>query len=324
MAAGPPTAYFASSRPPTSESQQPHLEMSHQSHHHYRHDSLTIKTLMDKNNYGSRKQQHRFSCVRTMSADAVADTRPWLSRLRSALRLLIIVLSASVAGTLIHTLEVKRGNNSLDLRNGELPMTWPARTNLWPTFILFSIAVFNFLASVAIMGMAFKRSFRRPLRSRDAYRIVAGSFGVILWATGLVVFNLLDKNSKASLGSYACRNRNVMSNGRYQYRAVCSEQVRKVTPQRCGRVEKGGRVLMKNTGPRILPRNGRSMRRSRHAPDTRYHGYTVCKTTPDNTTRRREIQRALSRTIINSRRSHRLAVHFFHASSRLLYDHCFI
>ncbi|KAF2273031.1 uncharacterized protein EI97DRAFT_384502 [Westerdykella ornata] len=153
----------------------------------------------------------------------VRDHSPWLSSLRSALRLLIIVLSGAVAGTLIHTLEIYRGNISLDLRHGELPMTWPARTNLWPTLVLFTVAAANFVASVAITATSFK-SFRRPVRSRDAYRIIAGSLGVVLWATALAVFHLLDKSSKASLGRYACTNRNVMSNGRFQYRAVCSEQ----------------------------------------------------------------------------------------------------
>ncbi|KAF2796289.1 hypothetical protein K505DRAFT_238138 [Melanomma pulvis-pyrius CBS 109.77] len=148
----------------------------------------------------------------------------WLSRLRSALRLLIIVLSGGVAVMLVHTLHVYRGNTYLDLRKGELPMTWPARTNLAPTLILLCIATANFVASVAIMSVSFTKSFRRPMRSRDIYRIVAGSFGVILWTTALVVFNLLGKASKASLGRYACTNKNVMSNGRYQYRAVCEEQ----------------------------------------------------------------------------------------------------
>ncbi|KAF2019940.1 hypothetical protein BU24DRAFT_342069 [Aaosphaeria arxii CBS 175.79] len=148
----------------------------------------------------------------------------WLSSLRSFLRLLIIVLSGSVTGMLVHTMQIYRGNISLDLRKGELPMTWPARTNLAPTLVLFFIAAANFIASVAILSLSFKRSFRRPIRSRDAYRIIAGSFGVILWATALVVFTLLDKASKASLGHYACSNRNIMSNGRFQYRAVCSEQ----------------------------------------------------------------------------------------------------
>jgi hypothetical protein len=174
--------------------------------------------------YAQKKRPHRFSMI--MPSELARDHRPWLSRLRSGLRLLIIVLSGAVAGTLIHTLEIYRGNISLDLRSGELPMTWPARTNLAPTLVLFSVAALNFIASVAVMAMAFKRSFRRPIRSRDAYRIFAGCFGVVLWATALIVFNLLDKNSKASLGRYSCTNRNVMSNGRYQYRAVCSEQVK--------------------------------------------------------------------------------------------------
>lgn len=169
------------------------------------------------------KQAQRYS---VMPPELPQGSQPWLSGIRSCLRLLSVVLSGAVAGTLIHTLEIYRGNISLDLRSGELPMTWPARTNLIPTLILFAIAAANFLASVAIMAMSFKRSFRRPIRSRDVYRIVAGGFGVILWATALVVFDLLDKASKASLGRYACSNRNVMSNGRYQYRAVCSEQVR--------------------------------------------------------------------------------------------------
>ncbi|KAH7398151.1 hypothetical protein BKA66DRAFT_452468 [Pyrenochaeta sp. MPI-SDFR-AT-0127] len=148
----------------------------------------------------------------------------WLSRLRSCLRLLIIVLSGAVVCMLMHTLEIYRGNRYLDLRSGELPMTWPAHTNLAPTIILFAIAAANFLASVAILSLSFKRSFRRPFRSRDVYRIVAGSFGVIMWITALVVFNLLDKASKASLGRYSCTNANVLSNGRFQYRAVCEEQ----------------------------------------------------------------------------------------------------
>jgi hypothetical protein len=154
----------------------------------------------------------------------------WLSRLRSCLRLLIIVLSGAVVCMLMHTFEIYRGNRYIELRRGELPMVWPAHTNLAPTIILFAIAAGNFLASVAILSLSFKRSFRRPFRSRDVYRIVAGSFGVIMWITALVVFNLLDKASKASLGRYSCTNANVLSNGRYQYRAVCEEQVRPPTP----------------------------------------------------------------------------------------------
>jgi hypothetical protein len=150
----------------------------------------------------------------------------WLSRVRSCLRLLIIVLSGAVVCMLVHTLEIKRGNRYLDLRSGELPMTWPAHTNLAPTIVLLAIAAANFLASVAILSLSLKRSFRRPIRSRDAYRIIAGSFGVILWITAIVVFHLLDKASKASLGRYSCTHQNVLSNGRYQYRAVCDEQVR--------------------------------------------------------------------------------------------------
>ena len=153
----------------------------------------------------------------------------WLSRVRSCLRLLIIVLSGAVVCMLVHTLEIYRGNRYLDLRSGELPMTWPAHTNLAPTIVLLAIAAANFLASVAILSLSLKRSFRRPIRSRDAYRIIAGSFGVILWITAIVVFHLLDKASKASLGRYSCTNQNVLSNGRYQYRAVCEEQVGPLT-----------------------------------------------------------------------------------------------
>lgn len=149
----------------------------------------------------------------------------WLSRVRSCLRLLIIVLSGAVVCTLVHTIQIYRGNRYLDLRHGELPLTWPARTNLAPTIILIAIAAANFLASVAIVSLSLKRSFRRPIRSRDMYRIVAGSFGVILWSTALVVFHLLGNASKASLGRYSCINQNIISNGWYQYRAVCKEQV---------------------------------------------------------------------------------------------------
>mgnify|MGYP006877408113 CR=1 FL=1 len=157
---------------------------------------------------------------------STSDRAHWLSRLRSCLRLLIIVLSGAVVCMLMHTIEIYRGNRYIDLRKGELPMVWPAHTNLAPTIILFAIAAGNFLASVAILSLSFKRSFRRPFRSRDLYRIVAGSFGVVMWVTALVVFNLLDKASKASLGRYSCTNANVLTNGRYQYRAVCEEQVR--------------------------------------------------------------------------------------------------
>ena len=150
----------------------------------------------------------------------------WLSRVRSCLRLLIIVLSGAVVFMLMHTLGIYRGNRYLELRKGEIPMVWPAHTNLAPTIILVAVAGANFLASVAILSLSFKRSFRRPIRSRDLYRIVAGSFGVVLWAAAIVVFHLLDKASKASLGRYSCTNQAQMTNGRYQYRAVCEEQVR--------------------------------------------------------------------------------------------------
>lgn len=159
-----------------------------------------------------------------MPVDIYVAPTTWLSGLRSCLRLLIIVLSGAVTGMLVHTMHIYRGNSSLDLRKGELPMTWPARTNLAPTLALFIVAAGHFMASVAIMALSFKRGFRRPIRSRDAYRVVAGSLGVILWATSLVSFHLMDKANRASLGHYACQNRNIMSNGRYQYRAVCSEQ----------------------------------------------------------------------------------------------------
>ncbi|KAF2121464.1 hypothetical protein BDV96DRAFT_483707 [Lophiotrema nucula] len=159
-----------------------------------------------------------------MHHDIYAGQSHWLSSIRSGLRLLIIVLSGTVTGILVHTLQIYRGNRYLDLRHGELPMIWPARTNLAPTLVLFTVAMLNFLASVAILTLSFKKSFRRPIRSRDLYRIVAGSLGVGLWLVALVVFHLLNKASKASLGRYSCTNRNMMSNGRYQYRAVCSEQ----------------------------------------------------------------------------------------------------
>jgi hypothetical protein len=207
--------------------------------------------------YSSKQQPSRFGA--RMPSDRSVYKSHWLSRLRSALRLLIIVLSGAVAVTLVHTLNVYRGNKFLDLRHGELPMTWPARTNLAPTLILLSIAALNFLASVAIMSVSFTKSFRRPMRSRDIYRIVAGSFGVILWATALVVFHLLDKASKASLGRYACTHKNVMSNGRYQYRAVCEEQVR-------WNLECTWRVTANiSPGSCILPRNWRRLRRSPHS-----------------------------------------------------------
>ncbi|KAF1994818.1 hypothetical protein P154DRAFT_446831 [Amniculicola lignicola CBS 123094] len=166
-----------------------------------------------------------------MSPDAPTYKQPhWLSSLRSYLRILIIVLSGTVIVSLAHTLKVYKGNRYLDLRKGELPMTWPAHTNLVPTIVLMAIAGTNFLASIVIVGLGYKKAFRRPFRSRDVYRIVAGSFGVVLWTTALAVYFLLNRASKASLGRYACTHRNVISNGRYQYRAVCSEQARTSSP----------------------------------------------------------------------------------------------
>ncbi|KAF2739040.1 hypothetical protein EJ04DRAFT_428002 [Polyplosphaeria fusca] len=159
-----------------------------------------------------------------MSSDLSTHQPQWSSSLRSCLRLLIAVLSGTVATMLLHTLWVYRGNRYIDLRSGELPMTWPARTNLAPTLVLFSIALANCLASVAVIVLSLKKCFRRPIRSRDMYRVIAGTLAVIMWVAAIVVFFVIDKASKASLGRYSCTNKNVMSNGRYQYRAVCSEQ----------------------------------------------------------------------------------------------------
>jgi hypothetical protein len=150
----------------------------------------------------------------------------WLSRLRSGLRLLVVVLSGAVIVFLVHTLEIRRGNRYLDLRKGELPMTWPARTNLYPTLILLVVALGNFIASVTNIALAFRRSFRRPARSGNLYRMLGGTFSVFMWGTAITAFTLIDKKNKASLGRYSCTNQNVMSNGRYQYRAVCEEQVK--------------------------------------------------------------------------------------------------
>lgn len=67
---------------------------------------------------------------------AIVPRAHWLSRARSCLRLMIIVLSGAVVCMLVHTLGIYRGNRYLDLRHGELPMTWPAHTNLAPTIVL--------------------------------------------------------------------------------------------------------------------------------------------------------------------------------------------
>jgi hypothetical protein len=150
----------------------------------------------------------------------------WLSRLRSCLRILLIILSGIIVCMLAHTVSIYRGNRYLELRKGEIPMVWPAHTNLASTIILLAIAGLNFVASIAILTLSFKRSFRRPIRSRDLYRILAGCFGVVLWLAAIVASLLLDSASKASLGRYSCTNQDIISNGRYQYRAVCEEQVR--------------------------------------------------------------------------------------------------
>jgi hypothetical protein len=178
---------------------------------------------------------------------------------------LVIVLSGAVVCMLVHTLEIYRGNRYLDLRHGELPMTWPAHTNLAPTIVLLAIAAANFLASVAILSLSLKRSFRRPIRSRDAYRIIAGSFGVILWITAIVVFHLLDKASKASLGRYSCTNSHVLSNGRFQYRAVCEEQVSLLSHLELCRI-----VIDTPPGNCILHCRRRRISRNSHPPHARH------------------------------------------------------
>lgn len=155
----------------------------------------------------------------------------WLGRLRSALRLLVIVLSGAVLVFLGHTLEIFRGNRYIDLRKNELPMTWPARTNLAPTLILFTVTLGSFIASVTVVALSFKRSFRRPTRSAGVYRVAGGCCGVLLWILAIAEFSLLDRASKASLGRYSCGNSHILSNGRYQYRAVCEEQVSQPHPQ---------------------------------------------------------------------------------------------
>ncbi|KAF2279973.1 uncharacterized protein EI97DRAFT_369213 [Westerdykella ornata] len=159
-----------------------------------------------------------------MPAELSWNTPNWLSGLRYALRILVLVLSGAVTYFLLHTLEAYRGNSSLDLRKGELPMVWPARTHLAPTIVLFSVAAANFLTSVAILTLSLKSPFRRLYQKRDDYRVIAGGCRIILWTTALAVFTLLDRASNASLGHYACANRDVESNGRFQYRTICSEQ----------------------------------------------------------------------------------------------------
>ncbi|KAF2199127.1 hypothetical protein GQ43DRAFT_376998 [Delitschia confertaspora ATCC 74209] len=160
-----------------------------------------------------------------MHSEVVLSTRSdWMSRVRSALRLLIIILSSGVIGLLAHTITIYRGNWYLDLRNGELPMSWPAKTNLIPTIILLSVASTNVLVSFIILALSFMKSFRRPVRYRDVYRILAGTFGIALWGVALGLYSLLNGTTKASLARYSCANWNVMSNGRYQYRKVCEEQ----------------------------------------------------------------------------------------------------
>lgn len=183
----------------------------------------------------------RSNSTRSIHSIASArDTRPWLSRIRSMLRLLIAILSTTVACTLFHTYRIYKGNFYIDLLAGEQPMVWPARTNLVATWFLFGVAVYNLTASAVIMLLAYKRSFRRPIKRRDLYRVVAGSAGVVLWGAGMAVFSLVERGHTASLGRYACANRNVMSNGRYQYKAVCSEQVWLTSRLRGLRIEASG------------------------------------------------------------------------------------
>jgi len=167
----------------------------------------------------------RFTARMPMPFELSSWHAQWLGRLRSALRLLVIVLSGAVIVFLVHTLEIFRGNRYIDLRKNELPMTWPAHTNLAPTLILFAVAIGSFIASVTVVALSFKRSFRRPTRSAGIYRVVGGCCGVLLWIVAISEFSILDRASKASLGRYSCGNSHILSNGRYQYNAVCEEQV---------------------------------------------------------------------------------------------------
>jgi hypothetical protein len=160
----------------------------------------------------------------TMHPETPYPRPDWLSGLRAGLRLLIVALSASVVGLLLNTLQIFRGNNYLDLQEGELPMPWPARTNMLPTAILLTIAAVNFFASFVVLVLSFKRSFRTPLRSRDLSRVLVGGLSITFWVSALLAYGVINNSSKASLGHFACTNRDTMTNGKYQYRTVCGEQ----------------------------------------------------------------------------------------------------
>lgn len=150
----------------------------------------------------------------------------WMSKFRVGLRLAVVALSAAVVGLLLNTLQIYRGNNNLDLRKGEMPMPWPARTNMVPTALLLTVAAVNFLASFIVLVLSLRRSFQTPLGSRDVSRVVAGGLSITFWVSALLVYGIVNHASKASLGQYACKNRDSLTNGRYQYRTVCNEQVR--------------------------------------------------------------------------------------------------
>lgn len=148
----------------------------------------------------------------------------WMSKFRVGLRLAVVALSAAVVGLLLNTLQIYRGNNNLDLRKGEMPMPWPARTNMVPTALLLTVAAVNFLASFIVLVLSLRRSFQTPLGSRDVSRVVAGGLSITFWVSALLVYGIVNHASKASLGQYACKNRDSLTNGRYQYRTVCNEQ----------------------------------------------------------------------------------------------------
>ena len=160
-----------------------------------------------------------------MRSDTHSSNPDWLSSVRSALRLLIIIASGAVIGLLTHTIIIYRSNRFIKLRDGEVPVPWPAKTNMISTYTLLTVAVTGFLVSVTSLVLSFLKMFRRRSPSRNATRIMVASGGVVGWTAALLVYSIVNNETNASLGNYACRNRNRMANGRYQHRLVCDEQV---------------------------------------------------------------------------------------------------
>ena len=187
---------------------------------------LNTPQLIEPPFFPTPAQSCRLSVSKRSVAEPLRGKGCWLSKgAHVALRLASMLLGTATAGLLVHSLFIYSSNNSVKLREGQLPMAWPAQTKLTATVVLLGAATLHHFVSILLLLLSFfSKSFRRRTHTRYCNRIGARTLAVALWVAALVFFRVLDASSKASLANYACANRTVLSNGQHRYLAVCTEQ----------------------------------------------------------------------------------------------------